>query len=121
MPADQFLRDIKHLPQRLYSRWVTFNGFKPRGPQFKIGGIMISPQTVNDLSSWRGPKMNSSMEWLYTIGKDEISDLITNQGFREVLIDGEFDDAKTINTGRHSYYGYNLGTLVSFDVIVYVK
>ena len=36
---------------------------------------MISPQTVNDLSSWRGPKMNSSMEWLYTIGKDEISDL----------------------------------------------
>ena len=28
------------------------------------------------------------------------------------------DESKTINTVRHSNYGYNQGTLVSFDVLV---
>jgi len=39
--------------------------------------------------------------------------------FREVLIDGEFDESKTINNIRHSNYGYNQGTLVSLDVLNY--
>ena len=39
--------------------------------------------------------------------------------FREDLNDGEFDESKTINNIRHSNYGYNQGTLVSFDVISY--
>ena len=39
--------------------------------------------------------------------------------FREVLIDGEFDESKTINTVRHTNYGYNQGTLVSLDVLNY--
>lgn len=38
---------------------------------------------------------------------------------REVLIDGEFDESKTINTIRHTNYGYNQGTLVSLDVLNY--
>ena len=39
--------------------------------------------------------------------------------FREVLIDGEFDESKTINTIRNTNYGYNQGTLVSLDVLNY--
>ena len=39
--------------------------------------------------------------------------------FREVLIDGEFDESKTINTVRQTNYGYNQGTLVSLDVLDY--
>ena len=39
--------------------------------------------------------------------------------FREVLIDGEFDESKSINNIRHSNYGYNQGTLVSLDVLNY--
>ena len=39
--------------------------------------------------------------------------------FREVLIDGEFEESKTINNIRHSNYGYNQGTLVSLDVLNY--
>ena len=38
---------------------------------------------------------------------------------RDVLIDGEFDESKTINNIRHSNYGYNQGTLVSLDVLDY--
>ena len=38
---------------------------------------------------------------------------------REVLIDGEFDESKSINNIRHSNYGYNQGTLVSLDVLNY--
>ena len=39
--------------------------------------------------------------------------------FREVLIDGEFDESKTINTVRQTNYGYNQGTLISLDVLNY--
>ena len=38
---------------------------------------------------------------------------------REVVIDGEFDESKTINTVRQTNYGYNQGTLVSLDVLNY--
>ena len=38
---------------------------------------------------------------------------------REVMVNGEFDETKTINTFRHTNYGYNQGTLVSFDIINY--
>ncbi|WP_288262716.1 hypothetical protein [uncultured Prochlorococcus sp.] len=39
--------------------------------------------------------------------------------FGESFVDGEFDESKTIDNVRHSNYGYNQGTLVSFDVLNY--
>ena len=63
-------------------------------------------------------KKNAAKNALFELSPRYIKERYVKR-FREVLIDGEFDESKTINTVRHTNYGYNQGTLVSLDVLNY--
>ena len=63
-------------------------------------------------------RKNAAKNALLELSPRYIKERYVNRS-REVLIDGEFDESKTINNVRHTNYGYNQGTLVSFDVLNY--